>query len=886
MLRRRRARRSGAAPAATGGRRESRSPDTRLPASLRATLGLPLSGGGAPRKFPSRGNSPRSKRSRKRARATESPTGVSPRSKRQPPAELETPVAIPVEMSAEQDAASPQQDRPVSRLPRRKRWGTPTSIVQDPNSSSEDDNSRSPSALARLSKLSKRKQSAVSNASAAVADDASDEDPDKKETKRLEKLLGIAKKRRSFTTKGKRFSYSSLFGEADKELAELADFCDNRTGPTEESDSDEPSQLESKLELSIADDPANDLPEETVPTDESACDPDETTDEDVSSRQTESIAELIEKKEDDEDTSQSDAISPPKKRRAMQTSYIPPSKRGVEAVGAAESSGNLAGAYVPPSKRGNGADLGRTGRRIRGLLNRLADANAGGIASSLEPILRKPDGGASRADVLRLYVDGALDAVRDGSATLVLSPFVMPHAAVAAHLGASVDMRVLASLLSNAVRRMCSGLSNLGASEIDDEDTILVESATPRRPLFGYVALIGALYQVRAISGAVVHDVVRTVADGEEKERVELLLLLFRQIGSQIRKEDPTSLKDMIEFLRNRFEESRYHPVNGTKIGVMLDLITDVKNNKLKARDTAELQSRFAWAAKVDTPLSAGVAELCDDEFTGRRWWEQGAEMKAENESTANVATLKVEDGEVDLSALAISLRLNTDYRRALFGAIMSSASVTDAFARVERLGGLTKGKDGDSARVVLHCCAAEKGYNPFYALLAVRMCEHSRTVRFAFEHAVADLLCVVDGGGRKVSRRRVGNYAQFVAELLSKRALTVAVFRRALSDGNQQTEIDRAMATQTFARLARCVRHAAVSENKTVSEVVDGLFAKLSKTELEIAGTVSSFIAQNVVHVTSEANKPIVGLVAKRLAKSNGLAMSTGEDFFVDVLG
>ena len=624
----------------------------------------------------------------------------------------------------------------------------------------------------------------------------------------------------------------------------------------------------------MKDDPATAFANESIESEEGSYDPDETTDEDASSRRTDSIPELV---KEEKSSSELCNTSPQKKRRAVSD---------LESHGAAENNESATAAYVAPSKRGGGgSDVARTGRRIRGLLNRLADSNSGGIASSIETILRTPGAGSSRADVIGVYVDGALDAVRDGSATLVLSPFVMPHAAVAAHLGAAVDMRVLASLLSNAVQRMCSGLKGLGTTEVDDEDTILVEAATPRRPLYGYVALIGALYQVGAISGSVIHDVVRTVSDGDEKERVELLLLLFRQIGAQVRKEDPTSLKDMIEFLRTRFGDSAQHGENGTKISVMLDLITDVKNNKLKARDTAALQSRFSWAAKVDTPLSASVNDLCDDEFTERRRWEQSGEANLlRNQSAADDVAVRVEDGEVDLGALAASLRLNTDYRRALFGAIMSSASVSDAFARVERLGGLTKGKDGDSARVLLHCCAAEKGYNPFYALLAVRMCEHSRSVRFAFERAVADLLCVVDGGVRKVSKRRVGNYAQFVAELISKRALTVAVFRRALSDTNQESEIDRTMAMQTFARLARCLRQNAASEMKTVGNVVDELFGKLSKTELEAAGNVASFIAQNVVPCTSEMNKPIVGLIAKRLAKSNGLAISAADDFFMEV--
>eukprot|EP00171_Calliarthron_tuberculosum_P007530 IDg7530t1 len=249
-----------------------------------------------------------------------------------------------------------------------------------------------------------------------------------------------------------------------------------------------------------------------------------------------------------------------------------------------------------------------------------------------------------------------------------------------------------------------------------------------------------------------------------------------------------------------------------------------------------EQETQFNWAAKVITPVTATFSELSNDAFTDTRWWE-GEAIQNANQMASEIATkdkaegiansFEAEDADaVDLSALAASLRLNTDFRRALFGAIMSAVSVTDAFERVERLGGLTssKGRNGDCSRVVLHCCAAERGYNPFYALLAERLCKHSRSMRFSFEHAVCDIFRVVQGGARKVSKRRIGNYGQFVAELLAGKSLTIAIFKNT-AELCECSGMERELYIQIFSRLARCLRRQVDAKTLSASDLTKALF-------------------------------------------------------------
>lgn len=76
---------------------------------------------------------------------------------------------------------------------------------------------------------------------------------------------------------------------------------------------------------------------------------------------------------------------------------------------------------------------------------------------------------------------------------------------------------------------------------------------------------------------------------------------------------------------------------------------------------------------------------------------------------------------EADLSSLACSLRLNTDYSRVQFRSIISSASVWDACDRLDNMGAFD-GKNReyhDTVLVIQYCCSSIIKFYAFYAVLS-----------------------------------------------------------------------------------------------------------------------------------------------------------------------
>jgi len=194
----------------------------------------------------------------------------------------------------------------------------------------------------------------------------------------------------------------------------------------------------------------------------------------------------------------------------------------------------------------------------------------------------------------------------------------------------------------------------------------------------------------------------------------------------------------------------------------MIETINDLKNNKAKAGATAsainsEHLTRMRKTLgtlnnrnlKTSEPMRIGLDDLRDTEKRGK-WWLVGASWRGrENEkhmkkANASIDTAEIlpnavddEQGETDLLVLARNARMNTDIRRAIFVTIMSANDYKDAHIKLVKLK-LKRAQEVEIPRVLLHCAGAEKQYNPYYTLIARKLCsEHKQ--RMAFQFALWD---------------------------------------------------------------------------------------------------------------------------------------------------
>lgn len=283
-----------------------------------------------------------------------------------------------------------------------------------------------------------------------------------------------------------------------------------------------------------------------------------------------------------------------------------------------------------------------------------------------------------------------------------------------------------------------------------------------------------------------------------------MLIIILRAVGSQLRADDPGALKEIILDVQSKSSAqaavaevdamastSAEASGQSARARVFLSMLNDLKNNKQKARDLGVADGALprlrkwlktlgsAAGAHEPAAFKVGWEELVHANSRGR-WWVIGsawagrsggggsAEASDGRRGKGSSAT-----GEERLLALADTQRMNTDIRRKIFVSIMGADDFVDAHGRLTRLR-LTKAQQPEIVRVLLECCGQEGIFNRYYALLASRLCESHREIRFGMTFAFWDVFKQLP----ELTLHRAANTAKLLAQLLAAGSVPVTCLK------------------------------------------------------------------------------------------------------------
>ncbi len=130
---------------------------------------------------------------------------------------------------------------------------------------------------------------------------------------------------------------------------------------------------------------------------------------------------------------------------------------------------------------------------------------------------------------------------------------------------------------------------------------------------------------------------------------------------------------------------------------------------------------------------------------------------------------------------------MNTDVRRSIFVAIMSANDYEDAHTRILKLR-LNKERQREIPNVVMQCAGAEKQYNPYYTLIAKRLCS-DRKIRWSFQDGLWRLFRRLgesifgddvedEDDDNAVDLRRLVNIGKMIGSLVAHGALGLGILR------------------------------------------------------------------------------------------------------------
>ncbi|XP_019238256.1 PREDICTED: nucleolar MIF4G domain-containing protein 1 [Nicotiana attenuata] len=442
----------------------------------------------------------------------------------------------------------------------------------------------------------------------------------------------------------------------------------------------------------------------------------------------------------------------------------------------AGSAANGNGKYVAPHLRSRlrseSEEHAQIRRRLRGLLNRMSEANVESITSETSTIYQSV-GRTFGSQIISEEVLASCSRGPRGN-----EQYAAVFAAFVAGMACLVGMDFGAKLLAS--------LAKCFEDEYLNEDNLSVRNLT---------LLLSYLYTFGICSSDLIYDFLVTLSKRLTEVDVSTILTVLQACGMKLRGDDPIGMKNFIVSVQNRVNELKTSSVEGQsntigkRMEFMLEMICDIKNNKKRTKeDTLQLTRIKKWLQKlrIDDILIRGLkwSKLLDPDKRGQ-WWIAGNidSTTTDIQDVASTIDLEVTEAQKMLQ-LAAAQRMNTDARRAIFCVIMSGEDYIDAFEKLLRLD-LSGKQDREIMRVLVECCLQEKAFNKYYCALASKLCSHDKNHKFTLQYCLWDHFKELDS----MQLIRSMHLSKFVAEMVASFSLSLAILKVIdLSDSSQLT--------------------------------------------------------------------------------------------------
>ncbi|KPP73963.1 nucleolar MIF4G domain-containing protein 1-like [Scleropages formosus] len=587
---------------------------------------------------------------------------------------------------------------------------------------------------------------------------------EEREIRKLERLLGLRRRKnktslpQAFVADGLDYILGALGsgeGGSDEEV-ELKDKLDQLAEQEEEEKEDDD------------DDAEDDAEEEATMSEGSRAEEEEGSDEDAQSGTRDvDVMDVVEEEDDDEEEEddhdceeeEEDDHDEEEEAGGPQCKRFPP-------VQSADSSTK----YVPPhlrevegSKRK--AELERLTRTVKGLVNRLSESNVASISGQLEELYMSH----SRKD-MNETLTAILLAACAGPA-LTPDRLLMEHVLLVSVLHHTVGLEVGAHFLETVVRRFDEAYRGPAAGKECDN----------------LLSLVAHLYNFQVVHALLVFDILRRLAAAFTEKDIELILLLLRNVGFSLRKDDAASLRELIADAQRQAAALGPKFRDQTRVRFMLETMLALKNNDMRkipgydpepVEKLRKLQRSLVQQSSRggDVKLRVSLENLLAAEQVGR-WWIVGSSWSGAPmiEETGGRREPSTSGGQFSAKVLELARkqRMNTDIRRNIFCVIMTSEDYLDAFEKLLRLG-LKDQQEREIIRVLLDCCLQEKVFNAFYSVLTEKFCAHDRRFQMTLQFSLWDKLKEL----QSLSSGSFGNLVQLLVRLLQKKTLSPSILK------------------------------------------------------------------------------------------------------------
>eukprot|EP00698_Gefionella_okellyi_P022897 TRINITY_DN767_c0_g1_i1.p1 TRINITY_DN767_c0_g1~~TRINITY_DN767_c0_g1_i1.p1 ORF type:complete len:683 (+),score=180.06 TRINITY_DN767_c0_g1_i1:45-2051(+) len=395
-------------------------------------------------------------------------------------------------------------------------------------------------------------------------------------------------------------------------------------------------------------------------------------------------------------------------------------------------------------------------KNIRGLVNRLAEGTLENIAKSIAALFESN----SRNEICETLTNEALNA----TCRVARNSYSGLYTALVVLVSYLCETDLTARFLETTVDRFRAAWAKLPEQADDCRNMLMV---------------LSYLYLFDIVHHELLFDVLRLLTERFTESDVELILLTVQTVGTPLRKADPMMLKELVDSVQSKASKT---DATNLRFKFMLEALVDLKNSKRKFEiDTLQLSAQKLaivtarkQAGQSKQPLQITWQDLLTAETTGR-WWRTGHAWAGRDKRPQEAASAVATTGDDVVSKQALLLRMTTPVRKSIFTAVMGSEDYVNAFERVMKLG-LKKEQAREVIYVLVDCCAQEKTFNPFYVLVAQKLCAFNHGYSFTLQLRFWDIFKELQTSEYAV--RKMKNLACFLSKAISLFALSLSMLK------------------------------------------------------------------------------------------------------------
>ena len=547
-------------------------------------------------------------------------------------------------------------------------------------------------------------------------------------------------------------THEDLLDDLDQFYSEQPDDAEGALGEEAEEASDDDQEM---MDEESWDEALDDLEAGTMDDDDDALEEETELDSDVDDE------------DDDDDEDKDVAVEEP-----QSSSHVAPPDHGASSAPQAvppESSGSR---YVPPALRQaeSSANVSqqKLQRHINGQLNRLGEGNVDSIVSELDALYRSYARGDVTSAIARLILDTISAGTNLSETVIVLYATLL--AALHRLVGPEFGAYVLQDVVTRFLQAYGAWIAQAMTSAADDD-----AQGARSRVCVNLATLLAHLFNLRMLSAGILLDWVRlwlgqgftALVPGVQGPKpiteldIELILRLVQGSGAQLRRMDADSLKAIVDVTKQSLDEAAGDsPVaHSSRARFMLEALVHLRQKgKQLTRDLSATTERVQKMNKYLSSMekrhtlrtqSALQVGLHDLEAAGHRgrWWLVGAAWAGHEAPAPSAAPApetpaapeaSSDDDDIDMPQLARTQGMNTDARRMIFSALMSSLDYQDAVRSVMQLK-LSDVQRREVIRVLIHCLANEPTFNPYYVLIGQQLAQEHPGMRVTLQYVLWD---------------------------------------------------------------------------------------------------------------------------------------------------